>query len=82
MANLTPKCNNGWTNLPASRPTECATARKGINLAGIAEVRRLWGDEAAEAARQHIIANLKLEGWRETDPFPKDEQHYQRMGLF
>jgi hypothetical protein len=20
--------------------------------------------------------------FRETDPFPKDEQHYQRMGLF
>ena len=56
--------------------------KKRHHLAGIAEVRRLWGDEAAEAARQHIIADLKLAGWRETDPFPKDEQHYQRMGLF
>ena len=36
----------------------------------------------AAAARQHITTDLKMEGWRETDPFPKDEGHYQRMGLF
>ena len=47
-----------------------------------AEVHLLWGNEAAEAARQHIITDLKLEGWRESDPFPKDEDHYKRMGLF
>ena len=52
------------------------------HLAGIEEVRRLWGEEAAEAARDHIIADLKMEGWSATDPFPKDEKHYQRMGLF
>jgi hypothetical protein len=52
------------------------------HLAGIEEVRRLWGDEAAAAARQHIITDLKIKGWRETDPFPEDEAHYQRMGLF
>jgi len=23
-----------------------------------------------------------MEGWTENDPFPKDEQHYIRMGLF
>jgi hypothetical protein len=61
-ANLTPKCINGWTNLPASRLTECVIARNDIILAGIEEVRRMWGNEAAEAARQHILSDLKLEG--------------------
>jgi hypothetical protein len=56
--------------------------KKRHHLAGIAEVRKLWGDEAAKAARQHIVTDLKMEGWRESDPFPKDENHYQRMGLF
>jgi hypothetical protein len=56
--------------------------KKRHHLAGIKEVQTMWGDEAAEAARQHIISDLKLEGWKESDPFPKDESHYQRMGLF
>ena len=57
--------------------------KKRHHLAGIEEVRRLWGDEAAEAARQHIITDLELDGWRGTEhPFPKDEDHYQRLGLF
>jgi len=50
--------------------------------AGIEEVRRLWGDEAAAVARQHIITDLMMEGWRESDPFPKDEDHYRQLGLF
>jgi len=50
--------------------------------AGIEEVRRRWGDEAAAAARQHIISDLKMEGWTDEQPFPKDEQDYVRMGLF
>jgi hypothetical protein len=45
-------------------------------------VRKLWGDQAAAAARLHIIADLKQEGWTENQPFPRDEQHYKRMGLF
>ena len=56
--------------------------RKRHHLAGIEEVRRKWGDEAAEAARQHILSDLKLDGWRETDPFPKNERHFKDMGLF
>ena len=57
--------------------------KKRHHLAGIEEVRQLWGDEAAEAARQHIITDLELEGWRESEhPFPKNEAHYQRLGLF
>jgi hypothetical protein len=42
---------------------------------------QLWGDPAA-AARLHIIADLKQEGWTEADSFPRDEPHYQRVGLF
>ena len=52
------------------------------HLAGIREVERMYGKEAAEAARQHIISDLKMEGWTESDHFPVDEADYIRMGLF
>jgi hypothetical protein len=32
--------------------------------------------------RHHIISDLKMEGWKDTDHFPKDEADYVRMGLF
>jgi hypothetical protein len=50
--------------------------------AGIREAICLFGTEAGPVARQHIISDLKEEGWREYDPFPADEKHYVRMGLF
>jgi len=34
------------------------------------------------AARQHIISDLKQEGWKGSDRFPKNEQDYKSMGLF
>lgn len=49
---------------------------------GIRQVIELFGDEAGQVARQHIISDLKEEGWKESDPFPKDEAHYVQMGLF
>lgn len=52
------------------------------HLAGINEVRRRFGERAAMAARQHIITDLKMEGWTENDHFPVDEADYIRMGLF
>jgi hypothetical protein len=52
------------------------------HLEGIQQVRELFGDEAASVARQHIIADLKEEGWIESDPFPKDECDYVRIGFF
>lgn len=53
------------------------------HLAGVEEVRQTWGDQAAEAARLHIIADLKEEGWREgVDRLPEDADDYRRMGLF
>lgn len=57
--------------------------RKRHNLAGIEEIRRKWGDRAAEVAKRHIISDLSLEGWREGhDRMPADEADYIRMGLF
>ncbi|MGD9706412.1 MAG: hypothetical protein AB7V07_01915 [Candidatus Delongbacteria bacterium] len=56
--------------------------QKRHHLKGIEEVRVQWGDRAAAVARQHIISDLKLEGWKESDHFPKDEADYVKMGLF
>lgn len=51
--------------------------------AGIREAVKLFGAEAGKVARQHIISDLKQEGWVEgVHPFPKDEEHYVKMGLF
>ena len=50
--------------------------------AGIREAVRLFGTAAGPVARQHIVADLKEEGWKESDPFPRDENDYVRMGLF
>jgi len=50
--------------------------------AGIREATALFGELAGEVARQHIIDDLKEEGWTESDSFPRDEQHYVAMGLF
>ena len=73
-----------WLDEFAGKPPNGMKHRKKRHhLAGIEEVRKLWGAEAAAAARQHIITDLELEGWKENrDPFPKDEEHYRRLGLF
>ena len=49
---------------------------------GIREAIRLFGEAAGPVARQHVITDLKEEGWTEQDPFPRDESHYVSMGLF
>ena len=56
--------------------------KKRHHQAGIEEVRKLWGDKAAAAARQHIISDLKMEGWTTGHPFPKTEQEYVALGFF
>ena len=72
-----------WLDEFAGQPPHGMRHRKlRHHLAGIEAVRQLWGDQAAEAARLHIVADLKQEGWREGQPFPRDEQHYKAMGLF
>jgi hypothetical protein len=50
--------------------------------AGIQEAIRIFGEKAGLVARQHIISDLKEEGWTENDPFPKDEQEYMKIGFF
>lgn len=50
--------------------------------AGIREVERMWGHTAAMAARRHIISDLMMEGWKESDHFPVNETDYVMMGLF
>lgn len=52
------------------------------HLQGIKEAEELFGKEAGEVAKAHIISDLKLEGWKESDPFPKNEKHYVSMGLY
>jgi hypothetical protein len=54
--------------------------RKRHHQAGIKEVRQLFGDDAAEAARIHIEADLRQEGYM--DEIPRDEQHYVSIGLY
>lgn len=56
--------------------------RKRHHQKGIDQVAELFGEEAAKAARQHIISDLKQEGWEEDDPFPRNEQEYVKIGLF
>jgi hypothetical protein len=50
--------------------------------AGIREARALFGEVAGEVARQHIVADLKEEGWTEGDPFPQDEEDFVKIGFF
>ena len=56
--------------------------RKRHHNQGVEMVRQKWGARAAEVARQHIIDDLKGEGWVDGDHFPLDEIDYVRMGLF
>ncbi|MEL7638067.1 MAG: hypothetical protein AAGU21_00340 [Solidesulfovibrio sp.] len=50
--------------------------------AGIYEAARLFGPEAARAARIHILTDLRMEGWNEGYPFPQDEAHFVALGLW
>ncbi len=56
--------------------------KKRHHEAGIRQVAELFGSAAVLAARQHIIADLKQEGWTEKDRFPRDEADWVKMGLF
>jgi len=49
---------------------------------GIKIVARMFGEKAAQAARQHIISDLRLDGWKEGDGFPRDEEDFGRIGFF
>jgi hypothetical protein len=50
--------------------------------AGIKQATELFGEVGGKVARQHIISDLREEGWTDKDHFPQDEQDYVKMGLF
>ena len=56
--------------------------RKRHHERGIQQAIELFGEKAGDVTRQHIITDLKEEGWTEKDRFPKDEEDYVKMGLF
>jgi hypothetical protein len=60
----------------------CRHRKKRHHEEGIMQATILFEPLAGAAARQHIISDLKMEGWKETDPFPKNESDYVRMGFF
>ena len=56
--------------------------RKRHHLAGIEEAAKLFGENARSAAMQHVITDLKEEGWTDRDRFPANERDYVKMGFF
>ena len=72
-----------WLDEFAGKPPHGMRHRKfRHHKAGIEEVRRRWGEKAAQAARAHIIADLKMDAWTEECGIPKDEADFKAMGLF
>lgn len=52
------------------------------HTAGLIEAGKLFGADAVSVARQHIVSDLKMEGWTKNDPFPKNERDFVRIGFF
>lgn len=50
--------------------------------AGIREAVAKFGPEAEPVARRHILSDLEHEGWTRQDPFPRDADHYRKIGLW
>src|SRR5438045_5365633 len=72
-----------WLDEFAGRPPHGMKHRKfRHHLAGIEEVRQKWGSQAAEVAKDHIVADLKLDAWDESQGIPHDHTDYERRGLF
>lgn len=72
-----------WLDEYAGRPPYgMRHRRKRHHESGIREAIQLFGEAAGPVARQHIVSDLKQEGWKEGDHFPRDEQDYMHMGLF
>lgn len=49
---------------------------------GIEEVRRMWGDRAAQAAEIHIRQDLETEGWPQFQAIPRDSEEFVKFGLW
>jgi len=50
-------------------------------MQGIEEVRRRWGDWAAQAAEVHIRQDLDKEGWPFERPIPKNGEEFRKAVL-
>jgi hypothetical protein len=53
--------------------------KKRHHTEGVRKVKELFGEAAGEVAMRHIISDLKEEGWKESDPFPENEDEYIKM---
>jgi hypothetical protein len=71
-----------WLDEYMKRGLGARHRRKRHHEEGIRRAGELFGEEGAKAARQHVISDLKDEGWTERDHFPQDEEDYCKMGLF
>jgi hypothetical protein len=56
--------------------------RKRHHKAGIKQVGRMWGDQAAEAARLHILDDLREGGEGFDAEIADDEEDYVRKGYW
>jgi hypothetical protein len=72
------KSTGGWTSFPGRPPHVMRHGKFRHHLAGIAEVRRHWGNEIAAAAEAHTIADLKMEDWTGDRPFLRYVRGYVR----
>ena len=52
------------------------------HLAGIQEAGKRFGPLGASVARQHIMSDLKMEGWTEDQGLPMDRADYVRRSFF
>jgi len=52
------------------------------HAAGVRLAIEIFGDYAEKVTMQHIIIDLKEEGWTDSDHFPLDEFDYVSMGLW
>lgn len=41
-----------------------------------------FGPEAEAVTRRHILSDLEHEGWTTNDPFPRNADHYKKIGLW
>jgi hypothetical protein len=50
--------------------------------AGIEEVRKMWGERAAQAAEIHIKQDLSTEGWPQHSSIPRTSEEFKKSGLW
>jgi hypothetical protein len=82
LGNLTRKSISGLMNYRGPSKYKMRHRRVRHHEADIKQATEIFGEVAGKVARQHIISDLKEEGWTERNPFPKDESDYVKIVLF